>query len=164
MQEEKPMTVRTLRLEKGWSQEDLAQMSGLSVRTIQRIEQGKKAGLESMKCLAAVFETDVANLIQENTMANDIDKTALRREEAEAYDYVQNLKGFHLNWICYLIVIPGLYLLNIYVTPDELWVIYPAIAWLFAIGLHAAVIFGLFHVFGNRWEQKHMDRYMDRRE
>ncbi len=30
-------------------------MSGLSIRTIQWIEQGENAGLESLKSLAAVF-------------------------------------------------------------------------------------------------------------
>ena len=59
------MSVRKYRLEKGWSQEQLAHMSGLSVRTVQRIEQGQKAGLESLKCLAAVFETNISDLIKE---------------------------------------------------------------------------------------------------
>ncbi|WP_309247253.1 helix-turn-helix transcriptional regulator [Shewanella sp. VB17] len=34
------MIVRKLRLQRGWSQEHLSQLSGLSVRTIQRIERG----------------------------------------------------------------------------------------------------------------------------
>ena len=34
------MIVRKLRLQRGWSQEQLAEMSGLSTRTIQRIERG----------------------------------------------------------------------------------------------------------------------------
>ena len=54
--------VKKIRLSKGWSQEQLAQFSGLSVRTIQRIERGHHAGLESLKCLAAVFDMDVAKL------------------------------------------------------------------------------------------------------
>lgn len=56
------MIVRKLRLQRGWSQEQLATFSGLSVRTIQRIEQGQQPGLESLKALAAVFELDVAQL------------------------------------------------------------------------------------------------------
>ena len=43
------MTVRKLRLKRAWSQEQLAQFSGLNIRTIQRIERGQKAGLESLK-------------------------------------------------------------------------------------------------------------------
>ncbi len=56
------MIVRKLRLQRGWSQEQLAAFTGLSVRTIQRIEQGQQPGLESLKALAAVFELEVAQL------------------------------------------------------------------------------------------------------
>ena len=40
-------------------------MSGLSLRTIQRIEKGHNASLESLKSLAAVFEVDIETLEQE---------------------------------------------------------------------------------------------------
>jgi hypothetical protein len=36
------MNTQKLRLDKGWSQEDLAMNSGISVRTVQRIENGKR--------------------------------------------------------------------------------------------------------------------------
>ena len=58
-------------MEKGWSQEELAQHSGLSTRTIQRIENGQRASLESLKCLAAVFDTSVSTLMEEQTMDNE---------------------------------------------------------------------------------------------
>jgi len=34
------MLVRKLRLQRGWSQEHLAELVGVSVRTVQRIERG----------------------------------------------------------------------------------------------------------------------------
>ena len=37
-------------------------MSGLSLRTIQRVESGQSASLETLKSLAAVFEIDVDTL------------------------------------------------------------------------------------------------------
>lgn len=43
-------------------------MSGLSVRTIQRIESGHSPSLESLKCLASVLEVDVPTLNQEKFM------------------------------------------------------------------------------------------------
>ena len=46
---------KKMRLDRHWSQDQLAEMSGLSIRTIQRIENGENAGLESLKSLAAVF-------------------------------------------------------------------------------------------------------------
>lgn len=60
------MSIQKRRLEKGWSQEELARHSGLSTRTIQRIESGQSPGLEPLKkCLAAVFETSISTLKQE---------------------------------------------------------------------------------------------------
>jgi len=59
------MILKQLRLSRRLSQEQLAQMSGLNVRTIQRIESGHKASVESLKCLAAVLEVDISTLEQE---------------------------------------------------------------------------------------------------
>ena len=59
------MNIKQRRLENGWSQEELARHSGLSTRTIQRIEGGQRAGTESLKCLAAVFESSIDDLKQE---------------------------------------------------------------------------------------------------
>ncbi|PLL91167.1 DNA-binding protein, partial [Klebsiella michiganensis] len=38
--------VKQLRLQRAWSQEQLAELAGVSVRTIQRIENGDRPGLE----------------------------------------------------------------------------------------------------------------------
>lgn len=66
------MIVRKLRNKNGWSQEQLATFSGLNVRTVQRVESGNKASLETLKCLASVFEVDIATLKEEITV---IDKS-----------------------------------------------------------------------------------------
>ncbi|MES2018522.1 MAG: helix-turn-helix transcriptional regulator [Pseudomonadota bacterium] len=67
------MILKQLRLSRNLSQEQLAQMSGLNVRTIQRIESGHKASVESLKCLAAVLEVDIPTLNEEKFV---IDKHA----------------------------------------------------------------------------------------
>lgn len=59
------MILKKLRERKKLSQEQLATMSGLNVRTIQRIESGSRASFESLKSLASVLETNVSNLEQE---------------------------------------------------------------------------------------------------
>ena len=56
-------TVRTLRTGKGWTQEQLAEMCSLSVRTIQRIEKTGVASLETSNALAAVLEVDRERLL-----------------------------------------------------------------------------------------------------
>ena len=47
--------LRELRAKANWSQEDLAAASGLSLRTIQRVEKDGSAALETRKALAAAF-------------------------------------------------------------------------------------------------------------
>ena len=53
------------RMLKGWTQEQLAAASGLSKRTIQRVENESTAAMETQKALAATFELDFASLTME---------------------------------------------------------------------------------------------------
>jgi transcriptional regulator with XRE-family HTH domain len=54
--------IRTEREKRAWSQEHLAEVAGLGLRTIQRIESTGAASYESARALAAVLELDVARL------------------------------------------------------------------------------------------------------
>ncbi|WP_416308342.1 helix-turn-helix domain-containing protein [Neptunicella sp. SCSIO 80796] len=63
------MSLKALRNSRHFSQQQLALLSGLNVRTIQRIESGHTASIESLKCLASVFELDISELQQEIIMA-----------------------------------------------------------------------------------------------
>ncbi len=56
------MTLRDLRLRRGWSQEQLAGASGVSVRTVQRVEGGRPAGLATAAALAEALGVDPAEL------------------------------------------------------------------------------------------------------
>ena len=56
------MFIRLLRQRKCLSQEQLAELSGLSLRTIQRAEGGHRVGYASMRALAAAFDIDVDTL------------------------------------------------------------------------------------------------------
>ena len=57
-----PKRIRAERERRAWSQEHLATVSGLGLRTIQRIEKTGAASFESARALAAVFEVTVADL------------------------------------------------------------------------------------------------------
>lgn len=57
--------IKSERLKRAWSQEQLAQVAGLGIRTVQRIENGENASLETVKALAAVLELEVAVLLTE---------------------------------------------------------------------------------------------------
>ncbi len=101
------MLIRKLRLQRGWSQDQLAEMSGLSVRTIQRLERGASASVETLKSLAAVFECNFTDLQQEiDEMPTD---TNYSLEEQEAIHYVRDIKAFYSHAISYALVIPFLF-------------------------------------------------------
>lgn len=73
------MIVKKLREQRSWSQEQLAQMAGISLRTIQRVEAGNRASLETLKCLASVFEVEI-NTLTEEIIVIDKDSTAWQTE------------------------------------------------------------------------------------
>jgi transcriptional regulator with XRE-family HTH domain len=54
--------IKRLRLEKSWSQEELALAAGLNLRTVQRIENEATASLQSRKALAGAFGVEVREL------------------------------------------------------------------------------------------------------
>ena len=59
------MFIKNLRQTKYLSQENLAELSGLSLRTIQRVESGHRISYASLRSLAAAFDMNVDELEQE---------------------------------------------------------------------------------------------------
>ena len=126
------MAIREKRLARGWSQEELATVAGVSPRTIQRIENGQMPGLETLKSLAAAFETDVETLKRGKDMA------VRAPDVGEAH--VKEIKGLHLHLWVFAIVFPVLLLMNLFVTGGPLWVQWVLVFWLLGIVLHAVTI------------------------
>lgn len=83
--------LKKLRLEYKWSQSQLAELSGLSLRTIQRIENGEKPSMESIKALSSLFEIDF--FISDNP-----------EQIVEQEKYYKKLKSFFLKAGIFLIV------------------------------------------------------------
>ena len=48
--------IKTLRVQRGWTQQQMAEIANLSLRTVQRIENQNVASNESISALAAVLE------------------------------------------------------------------------------------------------------------
>ncbi|WP_100642412.1 helix-turn-helix domain-containing protein [Alteromonas facilis] len=69
--------LKALRQSKGWSQELLAKMSGLSVRTIQRVESDGKASAETVLSIASVFELSPNEL---QSTSNEIEVNWSRKQ------------------------------------------------------------------------------------
>lgn len=162
------MIVRKLRLQRGWSQEQLATMSGLSVRTVQRIERGQTPGLESLKALASVFEVELSQL-QGNSDMNDTtqpqDNTTLgvTREEKEAMEYVQNLKGFYGHLLSYVVVITALFIINLMSDPDYIWAKWPMLGWGIGLALHGVKLFQFPTLLGPEWERRQIEKRLGRK-
>ena len=66
------MVIKQLRFQRSWSQEQLAELSGLGLRTIQRIENSNRMSPGSLHTLASVFEMDLTELERELA----VDKTS----------------------------------------------------------------------------------------
>ena len=158
------MIVRKLRLQRGWSQEHLAQLSGLNIRTIQRIERGQGAGLESMKSLAAVFEVPYSDLqTQDEPMNSKSSNTYASDDERQAIEYVRDIKGFYAHALTYTVIIAGLFLLNAFISPGRWWVLFAAIGWGIGLLVHALNVFEVFDFFGPEWERKQVEKRLGRR-
>ena len=154
------MLIQKLRLQRGWSQEQLAEVSGLSVRTIQRLERGQPGSLESMKALAAVFETDLDRL-KEPTM--DAPRSDVRPDEALALAHVRKVKGFYVHLTQYLIVIPILALFNLMSYAHYLWFVWPALGWGLGLLAHGASVFNFVPFLDGAWERRQVEKHLGRK-
>jgi len=161
LQQEKwqKMTIRKLRLEKGWSQEQLAEMAGVSSRTIQRIENGYEVSIETIKCLAAVFEIDFNYLRQENNMSDDI----LSIEERDAIRYVRGVKLFYTHAMVYACVMGFLFILNFVTGPNYLWAAWPAAGWGILVAIHGLSVFGVVPLFSQDWEKRQIEKRLSKK-
>jgi len=162
MTNETSLLVQKLRLQRGWSQQQLAELTGLSVRTVQRIERGQAASLESLKSLAAVFEIDLASLQPETDMIAD-PKLTVRSDEALAFRQVRRLKVFYMHAMQYTLVITLLAVINFVHSPRYIWVGWVAFGWGMGLLAHALATFDLFPFLGPEWEKRQIEKRLGRK-
>ena len=137
--------IKKMRLLRHWSQDQLAEMSGLSIRTIQRIENGENAGLESLKSLAAVFEINITD----SNKTQEIEQ--IRKEE----EYVQNVKGFYKLLVIAILslVVPFIVAIN----DSSHWSVF---LWILLSWGVILVVYSLniFDLFGEQWKRKMINK------
>ena len=161
------MLIQKLRLQRGWSQEQLAEVSGLSVRTIQRLERGQPGSLETLKALAAVFEIDFSDL---KDPAMDVTQTGqlrpsadVRPDEALALAHVRKVKGFYIHAIQYVVVIAALAVLNlVFFDPHYPWFLWAAMGWGIGLAAHAASVFNFIPFLDGAWEKRQVEKHLGR--
>ncbi len=89
--------IKRWREERCWSQEHLADAAGVSLRTVQRIENGEGASRESVMALAAAYNVDVIALtVDPRAQAEN----ELRRKSAKAINALR--LGFLINLASYI--------------------------------------------------------------
>lgn len=120
--------IKSLRLSRAWSQEQLAELSFLSVRTIQRIENGGQASLETLSAVVAAFDLKVADLHPESSDERTQDEALNLRIEQAKRRLNQEI-SFYRSVITWAIVCLGLVAINLMTSPDRYWFIWPTAIW-----------------------------------
>lgn len=152
------MIVRKLRLQRGWSQEQLAELTGLSVRTVQRMERGQRPSLESTRSMAAVFEVDLSTF--ETGEPEMSEKVTVSDDEQAALAYVKQLKEFYTHGLIYLIFTVFILLRR---GVDDPVVVWGLLGWTAGIVLHGLVAFEKFSFIGPDWERRMIERRLGRK-
>ena len=158
--------VRKLRLQRGWTQEDLARFAGLSVRSVQRVERGQQSSLETMKALAAVFETDVATL-GGNGGQEMSDTTVMPADEKEALEYVARLKGFYMHlfmYVVFAVAFLGMFGLKWgFASPPVRLMLYAFAGWGLGLVFHALHAHEVIDFLSPKWERRMVERRLGRK-
>ena len=98
--------IKRWREERHWSQEHLAELAGLGIRTIQRIENGEAASRESLTALAAAFNVEaIALCIDPETEAADI--ASRRNAEGAAalrLSFLAHLVGYLMGMVVFMAI------------------------------------------------------------
>jgi len=168
------MILRKLRLQRGWSQEQVAEVTDLSVRTIQRIERGGQASLESAKALAAVFQVEVTTFInqpgeysmndhqqpQQQIETPSAQSPQVSTEEKSAINYVKGIKEFYGHLFMFIIFMVAFLVTGKFVHPQLKWLI---LGWVAGLIVHGIIAFELFGSFGTQWEKKQIEKKLGRK-
>lgn len=155
-----PMTIKEKRLERGWTQAQLAEFSGISQRTIQRLEKGSPATSETLKCLAAVFEVEIVEL----GVSEMLDETQLSEEEQAELKNLRAIRRFVVELVAYLLIVPLICLASYAHGGSIRNGLGLAVGWGFWLAFCAIDLFDTKAFLGKGWEKRQLDKRMGRKE
>lgn len=159
------MIVRKLRLQRGWSQGQLAEMAGITTRTVQRIERGQRPSLETSKALAAVFEVDLSVIQPEEHDMNDDNApatrsdAALKADEREAMLYVKRIKEFYEFLVIYLFM--AAFFLFIFPGHRVIYIVFGVLA--AGLALQGLIAYGKIGFLSPGWERRMIEKRLGRK-
>ena len=96
--------VKKLRTAKNWSQEQLGETCGLSLRTIQRLENRGNASIESVRVLATAFEIDPNELMCNESEAPLTPLDAVKTGLSEFANFSDVATRFEFWWFLLFVV------------------------------------------------------------
>ncbi len=97
--------VKTLRLSKNWSQEQLSETCNLSLRTIQRVENGSNISLESLKLLATALGVDPSELMIQEKQKPTTPIEAVKMVFMEFADFSGKASRYEYWWFLLFMVL-----------------------------------------------------------
>ncbi len=97
--------VKKLRIARSWSQEQLSEACGLSLRTLQRLENGGNASLDSIRVLAAIFEIDSNALILNEKEDPITPRDAVERGLRQYANFSGTATRFEYGWFLLFVML-----------------------------------------------------------
>lgn len=88
--------------------------------------------------------------------------TADQDRYKSAVKHVENIKAFYGHLFSYVVVIGGLFILNIITTPFKLWFFWPALGWGLGLGAHAVSVFNILPFMGKDWEHRKIEELVNK--
>ncbi|WJY01185.1 helix-turn-helix transcriptional regulator [Curtobacterium sp. 458] len=114
------MRIATLRRERGWTQERLAETSGIAVRTVQRLESGKDASLETLSAIARALDVPVRDLFASEERA-DLDPGVRGLDERTAADQAARDRAVAGFWSLYAAIGIGFGIVTVVLLVLHVW-------------------------------------------
>lgn len=97
--------IKRLRIERNWSQEELSEKSGLSLRTIQRCESGNNISMESLHILAKTFEISPDMLLEKEHEGIKTPIEAIKKGFKEYANFTGKTSRYDYWWFLLFLVI-----------------------------------------------------------
>ncbi|EMD1302745.1 helix-turn-helix domain-containing protein [Serratia sp. CY54039] len=148
--------IRPLRLEKGWSQEQLATIAGLSTRTVQRIENGEQASLETLTAIAAALGVQVRDLnAPPQTPQEETPEAQRLRRQVAAEGKLLSMA------VRFAVIGVMLFAINWFTHPHYLWSLWAIGGMSLALVMRAVRTLLLRNVF-SRWQEQRLAQKLRR--
>ena len=79
----------------------------------------------------------------------------------QAKKKVAEMKGFYGNLAAFIFVNIGFLVVNLRISPEELWFYWPMLGWGLGIIIHWMRVFNKMPLFGKEWESKKIKKFID---